>query len=477
MKKSIIASALAMVMLLSGCSGNNQESANSKISEISSVSSVVEQSVKSSLEENSKVSSQQIEDKIEQPLPITPQNVSDTDLFLAKRSVVSLFNSFDEMMTANETDKKIAQGALNVTVCFLDKRDGTDYFTTTSTTVNDVLLKNNDDEVFVDLVKKIYDTLVKSNLSFSGSRYSTVKSLLSAMKSEYSVSDISGRTAARLDENTNWSLLAVDCFYLSEFIISDTKRAGASAMVSSVSDSIIKSVEESRDKTTIKLAKLAFGIKADNDDISDIEKNIGFLFEMGGTVKSDTQITNDTSSSVEPSNDEISISAVKTLDGKICAFITNKGTTTIDELEVQIQYKDSSGTIIDLDDDDHDIVLPNTTIVSRFDAPSSYDTFDIEYTPEYKNNNMYQNHMEECEIKSNLGENCVIVQVTNNSNVEIDEFEYIIVYYKGSDIANVSYPEDIYHIAPGKTVVSKKQFYKIDFDRFEVYVNQAHTFH
>lgn len=193
--------------------------------------------------------------------------------------------------------------------------------------------------------------------------------------------------------------------------------------------------------------------------------------------------TSQPSSSIQPEssmppihNEDVLITTAKTLDGKVCAFITNNGTKTIDELEVQIIYKDSSGNIVDTDRDGHDMILPNHTVVSRFNAPKSFDTYEVEHIEEYGVHSTYKNHLEQCEVRSNLGEKCVIVQITNNSNVEIEEFEYIVVFYKGDDIASVSYPKDVYHIAPNKTTTEKVSTYSLDFDRFEVYVNQAHTF-
>lgn len=174
--------------------------------------------------------------------------------------------------------------------------------------------------------------------------------------------------------------------------------------------------------------------------------------------------------------DGIEITTIKTLDNKVCAFITNKGTKTVDELEVQIIYKDQSGNIVDVDDDGHDMVLSNQTVVSRFDTPQSFDTYEVEYTAEYDVHPKYQNHLEECDVKSNLGDDGVIIQITNNSNVEIEEFEYIVVFYKGNDVSSVSFSQDVYDISSKKTIIEKVTTYGIDFDRFEVYVNQAHTF-
>lgn len=70
----------------------------------------------------------------------------------------------------------------------------------------------------------------------------------------------------------------------------------------------------------------------------------------------------------------------------------------------------------------------------------------------------------------------MIVQITNNSDVDIDEIEFAVVLYNGDEIASIPYPEDVTNVKSGSTITEKVSTYGDEYDRFEVYLNQAHTF-
>ncbi|CCY00514.1 MULTISPECIES: hypothetical protein [unclassified Clostridium] len=173
---------------------------------------------------------------------------------------------------------------------------------------------------------------------------------------------------------------------------------------------------------------------------------------------------------------QLEITPQKTLDGEVCLFITNNSNTTIDELSVQINYKNGSGNTIDTADDGHDMVLPGSTVVSKLSAPPEYDDFEINSDIKLNCYPSYQNHADKVSVSSNQGEDGIIIEITNNDSVSIDEIEYIVVYYKGNDIAHVDYPQDIANVEAGKTVTEKASPYDVDYDSYEVYLNQAHTF-
>ena len=173
----------------------------------------------------------------------------------------------------------------------------------------------------------------------------------------------------------------------------------------------------------------------------------------------------------------INVRAEKVTDGSVCAFIRNDSQTVIDELDIQVQFLDESGTIIDVGEDGHDMILPGYTVVSCISAPDDYSDFKTEVSIELDVHSRYQNHSDAVEISSNLGEDGVIVQITNNDEVTIDEIEFIVVFYLGNKIVDVGFPQDVRRVEPGKTVVKKTSVpYKTEYDRFEVYLNQAHTF-
>lgn len=185
---------------------------------------------------------------------------------------------------------------------------------------------------------------------------------------------------------------------------------------------------------------------------------------------------NNNSESVSMVESKIDVKAVKTLDGLCCVFITNNSHTIIDELDIQVQYFDDSKSIIDAEEDGHDMILPGHTVVSRMNAPDKFAEIRTECSIELGVNSGYINHADDVKTSANKGDNCVIVQITNDSNVKIEEIEYAVVFYKGDVVASISYPEDIYDVPENKTITKKVSAYGAEFDRFEVYLNQAHTF-
>lgn len=173
---------------------------------------------------------------------------------------------------------------------------------------------------------------------------------------------------------------------------------------------------------------------------------------------------------------QVKVNAIPTQDETMCVFITNESETIIDELQVQINYKDENGTTIDVQDDWHDMVLPGSTVVSRIDTPQSFADFEIVSQIELETHPSYENHVNQVEITSNKGEKGIIVEITNNAEVMIDEIELIAVLYNGEEITEVTYPDDIMDVQPGQKVTEKIDTFGAKYDRFEIYVNQAHTF-
>lgn len=209
--------------------------------------------------------------------------------------------------------------------------------------------------------------------------------------------------------------------------------------------------------------------------------------ESNQIVEQSSDNTDSKAQSAEEIKEQIDVRAEPTMDEQAVVFITNNSQTIIDELEVQINYLDESGNTIDVDTDGHDMILPGYTVVSKMDLPSSeFADASIEYKFSIGDHPKYVNHSEDVTVESNPGSDCVIVKITNNSDVEIDEIEYDVVLYKGDDIVTITYPEDIYHVLPGSTetekvdIYNKKTYenliYGSDYDRIEVYLNQAHTF-
>lgn len=171
----------------------------------------------------------------------------------------------------------------------------------------------------------------------------------------------------------------------------------------------------------------------------------------------------------------ISVKAISTKNNTCCVFITNNNDVIIPDIRVEIHYLDSSGKIIDMDTDRHDAVLPAHTVVSRMNVPDYYKTVETNIKVDM-NANDYINHTDSLEVSSNRGEDCIIVQIKNNDTETIEEIEYVVIFYKGEEISEATYAKDVYDTPPGKTVTEKVSTHRIDFDKYEVIINQAHTF-
>lgn len=172
--------------------------------------------------------------------------------------------------------------------------------------------------------------------------------------------------------------------------------------------------------------------------------------------------------------EKVKIVTEKTKKGDIVVFITNNNEYVIPELDLQIVYY-RDGKIIDTDNDGHDVLVPENTVVSKLSAPESYDSFEVNTTIEWGNDN-YRNWINNLEVNSKLGDDNVIVQFKNNGDTEISELEYILVFYSGNEIVDTSYAEDVHDISAGKEIVEEVSLYNIKFDRYEIFINQAHTF-
>jgi hypothetical protein len=166
-------------------------------------------------------------------------------------------------------------------------------------------------------------------------------------------------------------------------------------------------------------------------------------------------------------------------DRYVGALITNDSTKQIGELEIQFLFYDAEGNIIGTGTDGHDAILPNSTVtsfVSNIDVPQSYTRVDYVLKVDADENSGYKNHASKVNIETNLGENCVILQITNNAEVDIEELEYSVVFYKDGKVTGMGFGQDVYDIPSGGKVIEEYSSWGVDFDSYKVFINQAHTF-
>ena len=191
--------------------------------------------------------------------------------------------------------------------------------------------------------------------------------------------------------------------------------------------------------------------------------------------------TNDNTGSANVEN-QISVELVEfTLDGDryAGALIQNNSKKQIGELEIQFLFYDADNNILGTSEDGHDAILPGSTVtsfVSDMDVPQGYDHVDYKLNVDVDANSGYKNHTAKVDIKTNVGEDCVILQIKNNADVTIEEFEYAVVFYKDGKIVDMGNGIDVFDIESGDMVVEEYSSWGVDYDTYKVFINQAHTF-
>lgn len=211
---------------------------------------------------------------------------------------------------------------------------------------------------------------------------------------------------------------------------------------------------------------------SESSSLSSESQSSSMASEYSSSAASSTTVSN------EDAAKNIEVRAEPTEEGSYCVFITNNNPFSIPELDVQIQYMDAENKIVDLNHDGHDAILPGYTVVSRLNAPDTgaFDHVETQITIDM-DHTLYNNHSENVKIDAHPGvENTVIIEITNNGTVDIEEVEYVVVYYNGDKISSVGYCRDVRDVGAGKTMVEKESTYNVEYDRYEVYLNQAHTF-
>lgn len=185
---------------------------------------------------------------------------------------------------------------------------------------------------------------------------------------------------------------------------------------------------------------------------------------------------------------ELDVKVAVTDDNKAAVFITNKSRTVIDWLEVQMEYLDENGQVIDLSQDIQELVLPEHMVVSSLEIPKvEFADARIQYMAHLDGMcSLEVNHLDEVEIACNAGNNCVIVQAKNNSAETIDYMKYIVALYKGDKLVSLCHPGYISSLASGQSATQKiyayseltydNYIYGTDYDRIEVYLNQAYSY-
>ena len=167
-----------------------------------------------------------------------------------------------------------------------------------------------------------------------------------------------------------------------------------------------------------------------------------------------------------------------TPDRDVCIFLTNNSSKVIPFIEGQILYKDSTGKILDIAEFYFNSVLTGSTVVHcayAWDVSDAWETYEVTYSLNMDSDFGEKNHIAKCVVSSNEGDENIIVEIKNDAGVKLDEVEYVVVFYKNDKIIYAGYPEDRYNISieNGATYTDKVETRGKEYDRYEVYLNEA----
>lgn len=176
--------------------------------------------------------------------------------------------------------------------------------------------------------------------------------------------------------------------------------------------------------------------------------------------------------------DKVSVKWETTSDRDVCVFLSNESAKIIPHVSGQVLYKDSEGKTVDITEFSFDAVLSGTTVVHcayAYDVTDTWETYEVTYSLDMDWDVGDKNHADKCTVSSNVGDGNIIVEIKNNAGVKLDEVDYVVVFYKNDEVVYAAYPENRYEISieSGATNTSKADTRGREYDRYEVYLNEA----
>lgn len=200
--------------------------------------------------------------------------------------------------------------------------------------------------------------------------------------------------------------------------------------------------------------------------------------EIKGTLQDDTDADgiyySEPPTDIEEIKSNIKVE-VETHERDMAVILTNENAFVIPYLKVEVVFY-NNGNMLDSEKDGHDVLLPYKTVASKISVPENADEYDISLEVEWDSATSYRNWSDNVSYESNVGNNNVMIQFTNNGDVDIEELEYIVLYYMDNEFVGISYDQDITDFLAGTSIVEECSSYGIDFDDYKIYINQAHTF-
>ncbi len=175
-------------------------------------------------------------------------------------------------------------------------------------------------------------------------------------------------------------------------------------------------------------------------------------------------------------------------------IVTNNSTYSFPCLKANIVYYDDKGNMLSMDDAFIESFVPEQEGVLIFDLPKDknqdyveYEHYELTFISDddwlFNHENLYR----EISIESNIGSEGVMVKLTNNSVLNIQEIKSYVIYYKDDEI--VGYDSNSYNnnLGSGESIVIEyerptikdyisESFYSYkyaEYDTYKIYIQDA----
>ncbi len=211
----------------------------------------------------------------------------------------------------------------------------------------------------------------------------------------------------------------------------------------------------------------------DDDTSAEVSK----VVENEDISKNDNVFEGEAESEADISN-SVSVEWETTLERDVCIFLTNGSNKVIPHVSGQVLYKDSAGETVDVAEFNFYEVLSGAKVVScafAYEVTDEWETYDVTYSIDMDWDVGDTNYADKCVVNAHEGDGNIIVEITNNAGVKLDEVDYVVMFYLGDDISWMVKPsiEGNISIEKDSTYTGEAELLGREYDRYEVYLNEA----
>ncbi len=258
-------------------------------------------------------------------------------------------------------------------------------------------------------------------------------------------------------------------------------------------DNEIEKIEINGDtKVKYKLECLSGGIEVSQISKKDIKENEKVNKEDIDNKEETNDIENEDDNKKEETSDKkenIIIGETKTGsesnidyktyftdDGEMVIIATNNNSKNVD-IDVEVEFYDKNNKLVGVETDNISASSKGSKFSLNFkDVPKSYDSYKVYIDIEETNATSYTKDLK---AESEKSEEKIVVQIKNTTDKEIESIKASIIFYKDEKIVGYDYSIDD-EIKPDRSANFEfdypfdENLENIEFDNYEVYINEAY---